>query len=164
VVKSKRKEDGDKEGKDEFEIYGIYLLNTEGIILSHKDTESRPDFDVDIFGSMFTAIKIFIEDSMKSESQLECINFGGFKILIENGEDFFMVLIGTGVVTDSVKSNMRSFMGRIRDEYGEVISHWNGDVSQLMEFDRMLDSYADSFKMLRDHRDYEDHGNAAGER
>lgn len=147
VVKNQRKRSRRWEASDEFEISGVYLLNTEGIILSHKDIDSQPDFDVDIFGSMFTAIKIFIEDSLQTDNRLECINYGGFKILIENSQEFFVVLIGTGVISDSVKGNMKWLVERIKQDYGDAISHWKGDVSEMMAIDRVLDDFTKSFKL-----------------
>jgi hypothetical protein len=147
VVKNQRIRSRKREVSDEFEISGVYLLNTEGIILSHKDIDSQPDFDVDIFGSMFTAIKIFIEDSLQSDNQLECINYGGFKILIENSKEFFVVLIGTGMISDSVKGNMKWLVERIKQDYGDAISHWKGDVSEMMAIDRVLDDFTKSFKL-----------------
>jgi len=146
VVKNQRKRSRRKEAPGEFEISGVYLLNTEGIILSHKDMDSQPDFDVDIFGSMFTAIKIFIEDSLQSDNQLECINYGGFKILIENSQEFFVVLIGTGVISDSVKGNMKWLVERIKQDYGDAISYWKGDVSEVEAIDGVLDTFIKSFK------------------
>ena len=147
VVKNQWKRSRRREAPVEFEISGVYLLNTEGIILSHKDMDSQPDFDVDLFGSMFTAIKIFIEDSLQSSDQLECINYGGFKILIENSEEFFVVLIGTGVISDSVKGNMKWLVERIKLDYGDTISQWKGDVSEMMAIDRVLDDFTKSFKL-----------------
>jgi hypothetical protein len=147
VVKNQRIRSRKREVSDEFEISGVYLLNTEGIILSHKDIDSQPDFDVDIFGSMFTAIKIFIEDSLQSDNQLECINYGGFKILIENSKEFFVVLIGTGMISDSVKGNMKWLVERIKQDYGDAISHWKGDVSEMMAIDRVLDDFTKSFRL-----------------
>lgn len=147
VVKSQKKKNMFREAPREFEISGIYLLNTEGIILSHKDMDSQPDFDVDLFGSMFTAIKIFIEDSLQSENQLECINYSGFKVLIENNRDFFLVLIGTGMVTDSVKVNMKMLADRIEHDYGSTISHWEGDVSEMRAIDRVLHDFTKSFNV-----------------
>ena len=147
VVKSQRKRNRLRETTSEFEISGVYLLNTEGIVLSHKDMDSQPDFDVDLFGSMFTAIKIFLEDSLQSENQLECINYSGFKILIENSQDFFLVLIGTGVITDSVKVNMKMLAERIKHDYGSTISHWEGDVSEMTAIDRVLHDFTESFAL-----------------
>jgi hypothetical protein len=144
-VKNQWKKSRRKEASDEFEISGVYLLNTEGIILSHKDLDSQPDFDVDLFGSMFTAIKIFIEDSLHTSNQLECINYGGFKILIENSNEFFLVLIGTGTITESVKGNMKWLVERIKQDYGDAISHWKGDVSEMIAIDRVLDDFTRSF-------------------
>jgi len=149
VVKSQRKSNRFSESTSEFEISGVYLLNTEGIVLSHKDMDSQPDFDLDLFGSMFTAIKIFIEDSLVSKNNLECINYSGFKILVENSQEFFLVLVGTGVITESIKGNMKGLAERIKQEFGETILHWSGDIPEVVAIDRVLDDFTKTFYMQK---------------
>ena len=123
-----------------FEISGLYLLDKGGVVIFHKDVDLYPEFDSDMFGSMFTAIKIFIKDSLHSEEDLRYIEHGSLKILVEEGEDFFLVVVGKGDVVEPVKEDMERIVETINRRYGEAISHWSGNVKELDGIEREFDS------------------------
>lgn len=119
-----------------FEIVGFYLLNSAGVVIFHKDVPISPEFDKDIFGSMFTAVKTFIKDSFHPDGELRNIEHGSFKILIEEGNEFFLVVVGKGDITEPVRENMLRIVSRINDRYGEDIAHWKGDVDAFDGIER----------------------------
>jgi DNA-binding response OmpR family regulator len=120
-----------------FEISEIYLLKDNGIVIYHDDLKRSNINDSDIFGSMFTAIKIFIRDSFnQSDEELKTIEHGRFKILIEEGDDFFLVVIGTGGSISDARDRMRQIINNINKRYGATLKKWNGNMcisSQLIE-------------------------------
>ncbi len=122
-----------------FEISGLYLLDEGGIVIFHKENTFHPKFDEDMFGSMFTAVKIFIKDSLRSEDGLRFIEHGSLKILVEEGKNFFLVVVGKGDVIEPVKEDMKSVVERINERYGEAISNWSGNVGTFKGIEREFD-------------------------
>jgi len=122
-----------------FDITGIYLLDKAGILLHHEDVCSSPDFDADIFGSMFTAVKTFITDSFHSDGGLKIIEHGSYKILVEEGYDVFLVVIGKGDRVEEVRHQMKIAIEGVNERFGEVISKWDGNENKLPGLKREFD-------------------------
>lgn len=123
-----------------FKISGLYLLDKGGMVIFHKDVALYPEFDSDMFGSMFTAIKIFIKDSLHSDENLRFIEHGSLKILVEEGKGFFLVVVGKGDVIGPVKKDIGRIVETINRRYGEAISHWSGNEEVFNEIGREFDS------------------------
>lgn len=125
-----------------FEISGIYLLNEAGIILFNKEIGLPSEIDVDLFGSMFTAFKFFINDALHSNDGLRLIEHGNFKIMVEEGEGFFLVIVGKGDTIFSIKQDMKRIVKTINEKYQEEIRNWNGNVKEFdgieKEFDHLF--------------------------
>ena len=139
VVKNVLRKKGPTLDLKPFEISGLYLLDKGGIVIFHKDVALHPKFDEDMFGSMFTAVKIFIKDSLHSEEGLRFIEHGSLKILVEEGKEFFLVVVGKGDVLEFVKDGMKSIVERINERFGEVISNWSGNVGIFEGIEREFD-------------------------
>ena len=140
-----RKKRAEKE-LDPFKISGMYLLNADGIVIFHKDITFHKEFDADIFGSMFTAIKMFIEGSLNSNTELRNIDYGQFKILIEQGNDFFLVVVGKGTDIEPVRESMCRVIEEINERYGETIADWSGDVEVFKGIESKFQILTDDFK------------------
>lgn len=123
-----------------FEILGLYLLDEGGVVIFHKDVALHPKYDEDMFGSMFTAIKTFIKDSLRSEEKLRFIEHGSLKILVEEGDGFYLVLIGKGDVIEPIKENMRRTVEILSEMYEDDISSWNGIIYELKGVEKELNN------------------------
>ena len=123
-----------------FEILGMYLLDEGGVVIFHKDVALHPKYDEDMFGSMFTAIKTFIKDSLHSEEKLRFIEHGSLKILVEEGDGFFLVLVGKGDLIEPVKENMRRTVETLSEMYGEELSNWDGIINELKGVEKELNN------------------------
>lgn len=118
--------------RESFQLSGVYLLTDGGKLIHHKAVASRSESDSDIFGSMLTAVRMFIEDSFhKPNHEVKSFEYGDSKILMEEGEGFFLVAVGEGDDTGFVRREMRRTVRRIENRYGDSILKWSGSVDEL---------------------------------
>lgn len=129
-----------------FEISGVYLLKSDGTEISHRDVPFSTESDADIFGSMFKAVKIYVKDPSHPFGQLRNVEYAGYKILVEEGREFFLVVIGKGDMTEPVKKEMKRIAESINESYGEAISHWGGNVEAFDKIGRKFDMLTRSFR------------------
>ncbi len=139
IVGNALKKHGHKLEHKDFEISGLYLLNEAGVLIYHNDFGFHPKFDEDMFGSMFTAVKAFIRDSLRSDERLSYIEHGSLKIMVEECEDFFLVVVGQGEVMEPVKRKMKRIASNITKKYGEAIANWSGNLNIFDGIDREFD-------------------------
>lgn len=131
LMKSERAKD-----TQSFQVSQVYLL-TEGVtVIFHKDLSMSSRFDSDIFGSMLTAVRMFIEDSFhKSGKEAKSFEYGNSRILIEDGDGFFLAAIGEGEDTTFARSKMKRAIKRIERKYGDTIPTWLGDMEVFEEIE-----------------------------
>lgn len=129
----KFKKDREAEERSElFKIHYVLLLDNAGLVMFHKNLD--PNFkleDDDLFGSMFTAIKMFIKDSLHIAGGLKNIDHGDYKILVEDGPNFYMAVIGQGKNIDKIREKMKEIVTNIINDYGIVITDWDGDLGRF---------------------------------
>lgn len=111
-----------------FQPAQIYLLTDEGTLIYHYNFTGTIGMDSDIFGSMFTAIKMFFKVSLRHDDELKTIDHGRYKILIEEGDAYFLVVIGQGEEMESIREKMRNITKNINERYGKYISDWSGNI------------------------------------
>ena len=114
-----------------FKVNHAMLLNNGGLVMYHKNLNPRIKIDEDIFGGMFTAIKMFISDSMSIKGVLKNIEHGDYNILIEEGWNFYLAVIGEGQDVNSTREDMKRIVESINYSYNHVIVNWKGDPEEL---------------------------------
>ena len=129
-----------------FEISGVYLLKSDGTEISHRDVSLSTELDADIFSAMFQAVKIYVKNPSHSYGQLKSVEYDGYRILVEEGREFFLVVIGKGDIIESVKKEMKRVVESINERYGEAISHRIGNVEAFDKIGREIDMLTRSFR------------------
>jgi len=117
-----------------FEVNHAIILNRAGIVLYHKNLNPGVRVDEDIFGGMFTAIKMFVHESLRVDGGLKNIEQGDYNILIEEGQNFYLAIIGVGKDLTFIREKMKRTVKRINKHFDVIISNWRGDHT---EFDGM---------------------------
>jgi YesN/AraC family two-component response regulator len=145
VEKALNKKDS-KQDQEPFEILGVYLLDEGGLVIYYKDLTQHPKYNSDMFGSMFSAIKTFIKDSLHSDEDLRFIEHGSLKILVKEGKKFFLVVIGKGGNVEPVKEEMERIVMTLSQRYGETISHWMGNTDLVFGIES---EFEDIFRIFR---------------
>jgi DNA-binding response OmpR family regulator len=109
----------------------VYMLKDDGTLIHHYNITGTLEMDSDIFGSMFTAIKMFLKVSFRQDEELKTIDHGRFKILIEEGGNFFLVVIGHGEQIKSTRKKMAQITKKIEEKYGKYLSDWTGSIDEF---------------------------------
>lgn len=131
-------------GLKPFEPAEVYLLKDDGMVLFHHALVTRSGMDSDLVGSMLTAIKMFIRDSFRhNQEELRTIEHGRFKILIEEGNNFYVVVLGQGEDIISLRETMKNIVKSVNRNYGDMIAKWKG-------FDEELQGIEEEFRILTD--------------
>ncbi len=134
-----KKTDSERE-LESFHVSQLYILADGGLVIYHKDIDSVSTFDSDIFGSMLTAVRMFIDHSFDSdEGDGKMFEYGNSKILIEEGEDFFLVVIGEGRDIMLIKEKMKKTVKRVERNYGNEIASWRGGTEVFADIESELD-------------------------
>jgi len=149
VVKNTPKKNVSTEELKPFEISGVYLLNSEGRVISHEVVPFHSELDADIFSSMFQAMKIYVKNPSNSYGQLRNVEYGGYRILVEEGREFFLVVIGKGDVIEPVKKEMKRIVESINEKYGELISHRIGNIETFNKIGREFNMLTRSLRCTR---------------
>lgn len=122
----------------------VYLLKDDGMVLYHHAMTTRSGMDSDLVGSMLTAIKMFIRDSFRqNQEELRTIEHGRFKILIEEGSNFYIVVIGQGEEIKSMRETMKTIVRNVNSNFGDMIANWKG-------FNEELQGIEEEFRVLTD--------------
>ncbi|MCK5292384.1 MAG: response regulator [Thermoplasmata archaeon] len=124
---------------ESFRVSQLYILAEGGLVIYHKDVNSVSKFDSDIFGSMLTAVRMFIDHSFDSnENDDKMFEYGNSKILIEEGEEFFLVVIGEGRDIMLIKERMKKTVKRVERNYGDEIASWRGGTEVFADIENEL--------------------------
>ena len=125
MVKNTQRNSVPKQDLKSFKIYGIYILNNEGKEISHRDILLTSELDRKICKSIVNSIKVFIKNSKRDSShtygKLRKIEYGGYKILVEEAKEFLMVVIGRGDFTEFIRENMKKIVENIEGKYSDII-------------------------------------------
>ena len=80
---------------------------------------------------MFTAVKMFINDSFHISGGLKKIDHGDYQILVEDGPNFFIAVIGKGEDIMPIRGKMKRIINKIHNRFGAIINKWGGDLSNF---------------------------------
>ncbi|MEW5761319.1 MAG: hypothetical protein AB1779_11205, partial [Candidatus Thermoplasmatota archaeon] len=115
--------DGKKEKSD---IEEAFLIYHDGRLISRVGYNDEK-MDSLIFAGMLSAVQVFIKDSFSNiNGSLNILGYGKKKIVIERGQQMFLVVVLTGDVPKKLRENMRSALIVIWDEYKNVLKQWDG--------------------------------------
>lgn len=122
---------------DKYEIQEVYLVQRDSGLLYGSASKSI-NIDKDVIAGMLTAIKSFAEDAFQQKAQeLDMIEYGHYKILMQNFKTYYIALALTGSLSaadkDQLSNNVLSFADKylnkritnidqdILDEYSEKL-------------------------------------------
>jgi hypothetical protein len=123
------------------EIEDIFLISDSGMLLAHKSKELRPDSNEDILSGMLTAIQDFIRDAFKDKTQfgLRRLDFGDSEIHLKRGTGFFLAVVLSGTEPPDFEIKLDKTVKDIEAKYGDVLSDWKGNFSQVRGIKDQLD-------------------------
>ena len=105
----------------------MYIIQKDsGLLLGHASQSQS--LDRDVVAGMLTAIKAFVEDAfLKSSEDLEMIEYGSYKILLQSFRSFYVAAAVSGSMSASEKEEMSEKIlefasAELRGSFKEVTS------------------------------------------
>ncbi len=120
-------------------VEDVFLIHSDGRLVSHQSRKFREAIDEDIFSGMLTVVQDFIKDSFKrSRTALRRLEFGDSKILIERSPHTFLACVLLGQEPRLLPLYMIEVLKQVEDTYGPVLEKWSGLLSQLAGIDDVI--------------------------
>jgi hypothetical protein len=131
TIKDEKKFDIKPQGS--YIIEDIFLTYQNGLLMAHETRKLQEDVQEDLFTSMLTAVQDFVKDSFYSKSKLDLnrLDFGDNKILIEKGNYVSLAVVIVGQEPSLLPLFMREVIREIEDSYGEVLENWDGVMEEV---------------------------------
>jgi hypothetical protein len=126
-----------------FQVAQVFLIHRRtGLLLQHVSIESETATDSDLIGSMLTAIRDFAEDAFGrgQEADLDVVDYGERRILIEAGEHAYLAVVVDGVEPPGFRSTMRDVIIDICNTHARVLRDYDGDPTPLSSAQEALRS------------------------
>ena len=123
-------------------IHNIFLLSKSGIVISTVTTKAAvSDKDTDIMGSMFNALKEFMQDAVSNSSSdaLDDIQFGDFHVRFCTGAYCDLAVIYTGNLSMKAEDTVTDSLNAFEHYNAEALENWNGDMDELPNAQETLD-------------------------
>ena len=111
-----------------FLVEAVYLVYNDGRLLCHVFSEDQQT-DAEILTSMLMAVNDFVADSLGATGNIGNLEFGANSIVIEKGENCYMVSMNYCEPSDSLRQGLRKQIELIEENYTDKLEKWDGDVS-----------------------------------
>ena len=120
----------------------VFLMTPTGLLLKHYTRRLRPDKDEDILAGMLTAVQNFIRDSFEEAGgRLNEIRFENYDILISHGKNVVLAAIISTKKPEKLRNQMKNATDDLEKQFGEKISHWDGDRAGLKDVDLLMKKF-----------------------
>ncbi len=126
-----------------FEVAEVFLIHRQsGLLLRHISGEAKPSPDSDLISSMLTAIRDFAQDAFGRgrEAQLDEIEYGGQRILIEAARHAYLAVVVDGVEPPGFRAALRERIIEIEHAHEKVLRDYGGDPTPLASVEDSLRS------------------------
>ncbi|MEF8836053.1 MAG: hypothetical protein V5A76_07860, partial [Candidatus Thermoplasmatota archaeon] len=130
--------------KEEPIIEDIFLISQKNsMLILHNTRRLKPDRDSDILASMFDTVQNFIEDSFQDTGdwELNKLEFGDNKVVVERGEYVYMAVVYEGEFTDEKIQEIRNLIERIENEFEEELKEWYGNREELRGIEEIIQDF-----------------------
>ncbi|OGS56474.1 MAG: hypothetical protein A3K60_02980 [Euryarchaeota archaeon RBG_19FT_COMBO_56_21] len=120
----------------------VFLMTPTGMLLKHYTRRLRPDQDTDIMAGMLTAVQNFVRESFdEAGGRLNEIRFENYDILISHTKNVVLAAIISTKKPEKLRVELKNANDDIEKAYGEMLSHWSGDKSELGDVDVLMKKF-----------------------
>jgi len=124
-----------------YKIIETFLIYENGCLINHNkfDKTARNIEEVDLVGSMFTAVQDFIEDSFSTSDSserawsLKKMEFGNNNILIERGKYTYLAVVFSGRSGTKLIHRIKTLVSDIEKRHENILKDWDGDLQNFSE-------------------------------
>ena len=111
-----------------YRVNAIFLIDkASGLVIKEVQPNTENLLDSDMIAGMLTAIRSFANDCMASGSELDEIDYGNFRILLETAGYCYLAVVVQGEPDQQFRDRIRQSLSHIVLKHGKQIEHYNGD-------------------------------------
>ena len=126
-----------------FRVEEVFLIHrASGLLLRHVSIDPAATQDSDLVSGMLTAVRDFAADAFgrRAGEQLDVIEYGGRRILIEAAEDVYLAVVVEGVEPSGFRATLRDRVIGIENRYHALLRNYEGDATPFAAVDPQLTS------------------------
>jgi outer membrane protein OmpA-like peptidoglycan-associated protein len=113
-------------------VRAIFLIAKDsGLIIQEIQITGEKHLDSEMLAGMLTAIRSFANDCITSGSELDLLDYGDWKILIEVAGYCYLAVIVAGEPPREFITKTRRILGEIVLEHDQVIQNFNGNLADV---------------------------------
>lgn len=116
-------------------IKTLFLIDkNSGVVLTTLENKNSTISEPEMVASMLTAIRSFINDWVdknEENKELNTIDYGGSKIIIESSSSCYLAAIVDGAITKETYKKIEEALAQIVSKYGKKIRGFDGDLDNL---------------------------------
>ncbi|TLZ55546.1 MAG: DUF11 domain-containing protein [Methanobacteriota archaeon] len=114
-------------------IDDVFVVNDGGILLAHRSSSLVEYQDQDILMGMFKVVQDFVKDSFSKglDEEMQGLEFGDRKILIEKAPHHFVAVVYRGPPTKVLRERVRAVSQEIERKFGDALAHYNGALDSV---------------------------------
>ena len=124
-----------------FDVAEMFLIHrATGLLLRHVSSGGQASPDRDLVSGMLTAIRDFASDAFGrgEHGQLDTIEYGGRRILIEAAQHVYLAVVVDGVEPAGFRAAMRDAVIDVENRYRLFLRDYSGDASPFVSVDPLL--------------------------
>ncbi|MCB9209649.1 MAG: BON domain-containing protein [Ignavibacteriales bacterium] len=134
-----------------FLINEIFLIHEKsGLLISHVSSSQNDSTDADIISSMLSAIKNFVSESFKSDSEskdLYEIQYGDSKIILERGLYSYLAVVVKGQEPIDFDEELSDLKNDIHEKYSKKLREFDGENTFLKNIEIPLKEFLHKYKI-----------------
>ncbi len=132
-----------------FTIDEIFSIHKEsGLLLSHASSRrTEAKIDEELISGMLTAIRNFISEAFETEEtqDLNEIQYGDSKILLDVGHYSYLAIVMSGVEPDGFEDDIQKLGRKIHNRYFKSLRQFDGDITQFGEMPKFLNNFLQKY-------------------
>ncbi len=122
-----------------FEIKEIFLIHrSSGMLIAHSHHGDLTAGDSDLIGGMLTAIREFVRDAFQGEDELDEVQFGEDRIVIQNGASAYLAAVIHGIEPEGFRAHLTEFVSNLHLRHASALRDFDGDPESVPNFQPML--------------------------
>ena len=117
-----------------YEVQAIFLIHkASGLIIRELQPDLAHQLESDLLAGMLTAIRSFANDLIAESSELDEIDYGEYKIILEVAGYCYLAVIVKGEPSKQFRQKIRTALSNVVLKHGNPIEVYDGDSSNIPE-------------------------------
>ena len=117
-----------------YKVQAIFLIHkASGLVIRELQPDLANQLESDLLAGMLTAIRSFVNDLIAESSELDEIDYGDCKIILEVAGYCYLAVVVKGEPSKKFRQNIRNALSNLILKYGKIIEAYKGDSSTIPE-------------------------------